>query len=84
MAGRHRAYVGFILKLYQATPVHGYTWLHGVKAGRMVHVGSVDAPVTAGDVTQIATEFKRLMGTGKDAPTTIPGRAGPSLCPRNG
>ena len=37
--------------------MHGYTWLHGVKAGRMVHVGAVDAPVSVGDVTQIAAEF---------------------------
>ena len=67
---RQRAYVAFILELYHATPVHGYTWLHGVKKGRMVHVGGVDAPVSVGDVTQIAAEFKRAVGTGKDAPTT--------------
>ena len=67
---RQRAYIAFILELYHATPVHGYTWLHGLKKGRLVHVGSVDAPVSAGDVTQIAAEFKRAIGTGKDAPTT--------------
>jgi adenine-specific DNA-methyltransferase len=69
-AERQRAYIGFILKLAQATPLNGYTWLHGVKAGRMVHVGAVDAPVSVGDVTQIAAEFKRAIGTGKDAPKT--------------
>jgi hypothetical protein len=36
----------------------------------MVHVGAVDAPVSVGDVTQIAAEFKRAIGTGKDAPMT--------------
>ena len=36
----------------------------------MLHVGSVDAPVTNSDVTQIAAEFKRAIGTGKDAPKT--------------
>ena len=36
----------------------------------MVHVGAVDAPVSLGDVTQIAAEFKRAIGTGKDAPKT--------------
>jgi hypothetical protein len=65
-----RAYVEFILKLSSATPIHGYIWLHGVKAGRMVHVGAVDAPVSIGDVTQIAAEFRRAIGTGKDAPQT--------------
>jgi DNA modification methylase len=69
-AARQRAYVEFILKLAQATPLHGYTWLHGVKGGRMVHVGAVDAPVSIGDVAQIAAEFKRAVGTGKDAPKT--------------
>jgi adenine-specific DNA-methyltransferase len=70
VANVHRAYVEFILQLYHATPLHGRTWLHGVKGGRMVHVGGVDGPVTAGDVTQIAIEFKKAMGSGKDAPKT--------------
>jgi hypothetical protein len=69
-AARQRAYVEFVLKLANATPIHGYNWLHGAKAGRMIHVGAVDAPVSVGDVTQIAAEFKRAVGTGKDAPTT--------------
>ena len=69
-AARQRAYVEFILKLANATPLNGYTWLHGVKAGRLVHVGAVDAPVSVGDVTQIAAEFRRAIGTGKDAPKT--------------
>jgi adenine-specific DNA-methyltransferase len=70
VAARQHAYIEFILKLANATPIHGYTWLHGVKAGRMVHIGAVDAPVSVGDLTQIAAEFKRAVGTGKDAPTT--------------
>jgi hypothetical protein len=69
-AERQRAYIKFILKLAQATPLNGYTWLHATKGGRMVHVGAVDAPVSVGDVTQIAAEFKRAIGTGKDAPKT--------------
>jgi hypothetical protein len=67
---RQHAYIEFILKLANATPVHGYPWLHGVKGGRMIHVGAVDAPVSVGDVTQIAVEFRRAIGTGKGAPTT--------------
>ena len=38
------AYRQFILDLYNARPIQGYAWLHGVKQGRMVHVGTVDAP----------------------------------------
>jgi adenine-specific DNA-methyltransferase len=44
--------------------------LHGTRNGRLIHVGSVEAPVTTGDVTNIAAEFKKAIGTGKDAPTT--------------
>ncbi len=69
-AERQRAYIDFILKLANATRMQGYTWLHGVKGGRIVHVGAVDAPVSVGDVTQIAAEFKRAIGTGKEAPKT--------------
>ena len=64
------AYRRFILDLYKATPVTGYTWLHGLKGGRMVHVGAVDSPVSPGDLSQIAAEFKKAIGTGKDAPRT--------------
>lgn len=64
------AYRRFILELYHAQPVRGYAWLHGIKAGRMVHVGVVDSPVTPSDVTQIATEFRQAVGTGVDAPKT--------------
>jgi adenine-specific DNA-methyltransferase len=62
------AYRSFILDLYHATPVSGYAWLHGLKQGRMVHVGTVDAPVTVGDVKQVVAEFRKAVGTGKDAP----------------
>jgi adenine-specific DNA-methyltransferase len=66
---RTKAYRHFILDLYRAQALDGHLWLHGLKAGRMVHVGTVDAPVTVGDVKQIATEFRKLSGTGKNAPT---------------
>jgi len=62
------AYREFILDLYRATPIGGHAWLHGLKQGRMVHVGTVDAPVTTGDVKQIVAEFRKVVGTGKDAP----------------
>ncbi len=64
----YQKYREFILDLYHARPLNQHTWLHGVKSGRMVHVGSVDAPVTAGDLAHIAAEFKKVVGTGKDAP----------------
>lgn len=63
-------YRQFILRLYNATPVTGYVWLHGARAGRMAHVGAVDAPVSPGDITQMIAEFKRAIGRGARSPTT--------------
>lgn len=60
-AERQFAYRNFILELYSATPINGYAWLHGVRAGRMVHVGSVDAPITIGDVKSTVIEFQKLI-----------------------
>ena len=65
MTTRTVAYRAFILDLYHARPVKGYSWLHGLKQGRMVHIGTVDAPVTAGDVKQIVGEFRKSVGTEK-------------------
>jgi adenine-specific DNA-methyltransferase len=55
-------YRNFILDLYHATPVDGYTWIHGVKDGRLVHIGSVDAPIALGEVKSIVNEFWRVRG----------------------
>ena len=63
-----QSYRKFILDLYHADMVTGYTWLHGVKGGRMVHVGAVDSPIAIGDVRQIAMEFRRAVGAGDQAP----------------
>jgi DNA modification methylase len=65
---RLRAYRKFILDLYHAEPYEGHVWLHGMKGGRLVHVGTVDAPIAHSDVTAIATEFRRAIGTGPNAP----------------
>ena len=63
-------YREFILTLYRAEPVNGYQWLHGAKAGRMVHIGPVDAPVAIDDVQRVVDEFGNAVGTGAGAPTT--------------
>ncbi len=65
---RIAAYRSFILELYGAEPINGYAWLHGLKRGRMVHVGTVDSPVSVSDVRQIVAEFRRAAGTGDNAP----------------
>src|SRR5207249_1970025 len=66
---REAAYRKFILDLYHATLASGNAWLHGAKGGRMVHVGSVDAPVTLADVKAIARETWKAIGGDKGTPT---------------
>jgi hypothetical protein len=65
---REAAYRKFILELYHATPVTGQAWLHGIKAGRMVHVGAVDAPVTIADVKAISREVWKAAGASGGKP----------------
>lgn len=62
-------YRRFILNLYGAEPLEGYTRLHGVKAGHLVHVGSVDTPVLIGDIKAIAQEFWKAAGKQSGATT---------------
>lgn len=64
---KEAAYRNFILDLYHATPLSGSAWLHGVKSGRMVHVGAVDAPVTLSDVRSIAREVWRAANSSGEA-----------------
>src|SRR5581483_10965229 len=61
---RDAAYRRFILDLYHATAVAGYQWLHGLRSGRMVHVGAVDAPVTLTDVKAVAREVWKAATSG--------------------
>ena len=61
---RQLAYRGFILQLYKADPVEASQWIHGRKAGRWVHVGAVDSPISTQDVTTIANSLKQLDESG--------------------
>jgi DNA modification methylase len=61
---REAAYRKFILDLYHATPTTGQAWMHGLKSGRLVHVGAVDAPVTLSDVKAIAREAWKAASSG--------------------
>jgi len=55
--GALRAYLDTILALYSAEPVEGFAYLHGRKAGRMVHVGATDAPVTIDETEDVMDEM---------------------------
>lgn len=66
---QERTYKHFITELYHAKSLDGYTWLHGAKAGRMIHVGSVEAPITVDDIKGTIKEFWKLVGKDKNAQT---------------
>ena len=68
LGGRRKeeTYVNFILEAYHAQPVKGHRTLHGRKAGRMVHVGPLDVPVTKNRVYQIFEECKEMLYTQVD------------------
>jgi adenine-specific DNA-methyltransferase len=51
------AYIDTILAFYRAEPVDGFLQLHGRKAGRMVHVGATDAPVTIDEAEEVMDEM---------------------------
>lgn len=53
-------YLAFILRLYGAEPVSGLVHLHGKRGKAMVHIGSVDAPVTFDEVMDAVRECKEL------------------------
>jgi len=65
-AKQEKAYRNFIIELYHGTPLNSYVWMHGIKAGRMIHVGSVDAPISLGDVKSIIQEFWKSVGKDSD------------------
>ena len=49
-------YLDFIVQLYRGEHATGFAHLHGRKAGRMVHVGGVDAPVTLSEINDALDE----------------------------
>ena len=55
--GALRAYLDTILAFYRAEPIEGFAHLHGRKAGRVVHVGATDAPVTIDETEVVMDEM---------------------------
>lgn len=59
-------YVDLILEAYKAKRIEGHTSLHGSKAGRFVHVGPLDVPVTQTRLMDIFEECKQKLYTQVD------------------
>ncbi len=49
-------YLIFMLKLYGAEPITGFRYIHGKKGIRLVHVSSLNAPVTMDEVRKCLVE----------------------------
>ncbi len=63
---QYEAYLDFIVELAGATPVSGHTHLHGVLDKRALHVGSVDAAVSLGEIQDALAEAKASSYRGLD------------------
>jgi adenine-specific DNA-methyltransferase len=53
-------YLAFILRLYGAQPLAGMAHIHGKKGRGVVHIGSVDAPVTIDEINLAIEECGKL------------------------
>lgn len=58
--GDQCAYVAFILKLYGAQPMAGRTHIHGNRSEALVHIGPVDAALTARAIDAAVDECAML------------------------
>src|SRR6218665_1388574 len=59
-------YVDLILEAYKAKRINGHHTLHGSKAGRFVHVGPLDVPVTQTRLMDIFEECRQKLYTKVD------------------
>lgn len=55
---QYDAYLDFVVGLYGAAPVAGFTSIHGTLGRRAVHVAAVDAPVSAAEIKDALDEAK--------------------------
>jgi len=53
-------YLKFVLDLYKAELTAGLNHLHGQRAGRMIHVGAADAPVTLAEIRDAVDECRKI------------------------
>jgi len=51
-------YLAFILKLYRAEPISGFTHIHGKKGNALIYVGPLDSPVTIQEVVDAMSDCK--------------------------
>ncbi len=65
-SAKEEMFVDLILEAYKAKRIHGHSTLHGSKAGRFVHVGPLDVPVTQSRLVDIFEECRQKLYTQVD------------------
>lgn len=55
-----RAYIDFIVELFNAKPLTNLQFIHGKKSKNAVHVGMVDSPVTRQEIIDAAKECSKM------------------------
>jgi len=63
---KENIYINLILEAYKAKRIDGHTNLHGTKAGRFVHIGPLDVPVTQSRLMDIFEECRQKIYTQVD------------------
>ena len=63
---KEELYIELILEAYKAKRIDGQNTIHGTKAGRFVHVGPLDVPVTQSRLLNIFEECSRNLYTQVD------------------
>ena len=61
-----KKYIDFILRLYKASPLQGFAYIHGKKGNRLVHIGGVDSFVTEREIREAARESLNVNAKGID------------------
>jgi DNA modification methylase len=63
---KEEMYLDLILEAYKAKKIEGHHVLHGIKAGRFVHIGPLDVPVTQSRLMDIFEECRQKLYTQVD------------------
>ena len=63
---REDLFINLILEAYKAKRLEGHANLHGTKAGRFVHIGPLDVPVTQSRLSDIFEECRQKLYTQVD------------------
>lgn len=66
LSSKEELYVNLILEAYKAKRISGHSTLHGQKAGRWVHVGPLDVPITQTRLMDIFEECRQKLYTQVD------------------